>query len=106
GLLGHTFAKAGTYALGVRDRELRGGASMSYRLNIGELPIVTAVFPLGLKQGSEAEIRVDGVFLDTNRVKVKAPADAPLGSKITVPVTSSKGKPLGQKSVIVGEFPE
>ena len=28
-----------------RDRELRGGTGMNYRLHIGDLPVVTNIFP-------------------------------------------------------------
>ena len=51
GLLGYTCPTAGAYAVGVRDREYRGDASMFYRLNIGDIPIVTGVFPLGIQRG-------------------------------------------------------
>src|SRR5262249_624218 len=106
GLLGYIFDQAGTYALGVRDRELRGGTGMTYRLNLGDLPVVTSVFPLGLRRGTETDVTVDGVFLERPSVKVKAPADAAIGSRVPVPATSKLGTPLGLKSVVVGEFPE
>src|ERR1700704_6481633 len=35
-----------------------------------------------------------------------APADAAVGSRIAVPVSSRLGVPLGSKSVVVGEFSE
>src|SRR5262249_61976702 len=76
GLLGYTFDKAGTYALGVRDRDLRGGPGMTYRLHVGELPVVTSIFPLGARQGTETEVRVEGVHLASSKVKVKVPVDA------------------------------
>jgi hypothetical protein len=106
GHLGHTFDAAGSFALGVRDREFRGGADMKYQLELGALPVVTAVFPLGLKRGTAAEVQVDGVHLDQTKVAVKVPADAAPGSTIPVPVTSTLGKPLGTAQVVVGEFPE
>ncbi len=105
--LGFICPKAGAYAVGVRDREYRGGADMPYRLHVGAVPVVTAVFPLGLRRGSEADIRLEGVHLGgIKSVNVKAPADAALGSRIPVPVTSPLGAPLGNPSVVVGEFPE
>jgi len=103
GSLGYTFDKAGTYALGIRDREFRGGMGMDYRLHLGNLPVVTAVFPLGLERGSEADIQLEGVHLGTlmgsaKTVHVKAAADAAPGTRLPLP--------LGNKSVVVGEFPE
>src|SRR5262249_58789401 len=107
GTLGHTFDKPGAYALGLRDREYRGGPDMQYRLNVGDVPVVTAVFPLGVQRGTEADIRLEGVHLGTaSTVRVKAPADAAPGTQLPVPVTTPKGAPAGAPSVVVGEFPE
>ena len=107
GLLGYTCPADGTYAVGVRDREFRGDPGMSYRLHVGGLPVVTGVFPLGLQRGTSAEVRVDGVNLGPTRTAhVSAPADAALGSKIPVAVTTPGGPALGAPSVVVGEFPE
>jgi hypothetical protein len=79
---------------------------MHYRLHLGEIPVVTAIFPLGVQRGIEADIRVEGVFLGTEKVHVKAPADAALGSKIPIPLTTPRGTPLGNLQLSVGEFPE
>ena len=104
GLLGHRCARAGTYALGLRDREYRGGAALSYRLSIGDIPIVASVFPLGLQRGTTADIHLEGVNLGTTtRVRVKAPETAALGARLAVPVA---GTIAGAPSVVVGEFPE
>jgi len=106
GLLGHTCDKAGTYALGIRDREYRGGA-LGYRLNMGDVPIVTSVFPLGLQRGTEAELRLEGVHLGDAKVqRFKAPADAAPGSRLPLTVNTPLGPALGNPSVIVDEFPE
>jgi WD40 repeat protein len=107
GLLGHTCARAGVYVLSIRDRDYRGGAQMAYRLHMGDIPIVTAVYPLGVQRGSEATIHVEGVNLGTLiAVQLKAPTNAELGSRIPVSFTTPKGAPLGNPSVVVGELPE
>ncbi len=107
GLLGYTCPTAGAYAVGVRDREYRGDAAMFYRLNIGDIPIVTGVFPLGIQRGTEADVQVEGVHLGPTRtVHVKAPADAAVGGRLPVPLATPNGPPLGDLSVLVGEFPE
>jgi hypothetical protein len=123
GLLGYKCEVAGTYVIGIRDRDYRGDLSMTYRLNIGDIPIVTAVFPLGVQRGTTACIQVDGVNLGSSKpgkpqsdsndlnagfhlVAVKAPADAKLGTRIPVPVKSPHGATLGNPTVVVGEFPE
>jgi hypothetical protein len=107
GVLGYTCEKAGAYALVIRDREYRGAADMHYRLHIGEVPVVTAVFPLGLQRGTEADIHIEGVHLGTTKtVHIKAPADAAPGTRLPLAVATPHGAPLGIQSVVVGEFPE
>jgi WD40 repeat protein len=106
GVLGYTCSRAGTYALGIRDRDFRGNADMHYRLHVGEVPVVTSIFPLGLQRGTEASIHLEGVNLGgVASVTVKAPAEAPLGSQLPVPVVTPKGKPVNLPKVAVGEFP-
>jgi WD40 repeat protein len=107
GLLGYMSAKAGTYAIGIRDKEYRGGGDKTYRLHVGQIPIVTSVFPLGVQRGTEANIQLQGVHLGANQiVRVSVPADAVVGSRAPVPFTTPEGAPLGTLSVVVGEFPE
>ena len=107
GVLGYTCDRAAAYALGVRDRQYRGSGEMRYHLHLGAMPIVTAVFPLGLQRGTEAEIAVEGVQLgETKTVHLKAPADAAVGSRLPLMIRTPSGKPLGDPSVVVGEFPE
>ncbi len=115
GHLGYTFAAAGTYAIGVRDRDLRGGAKMYYRLHLGEIPVVTSFFPLGVQRGTKTEVLLWGVFLKPIHdplitsmpvVPIAAAAGATPGSKIPVDWTTPWGKPLGLPQLTVGEFPE
>src|SRR5262249_28910192 len=92
--------------LGIRDRDFRGGADMPYRLHVGEIPVVTAVFPLGVQRGTEAKVRLEGVFLGpTPDATVKVAADAAPGSRVPVPFTTPLGAPLGSPRVVAVEFP-
>jgi hypothetical protein len=106
GLLGVFCPEAGNYTLSLRDRDYRGGPDFRYRINVGAVPVVTGVVPLGLRRGTERTIHVEGVNLGTHNVAVKAAADATPGSKVPVPVTSPLGPVLGSATVVVGEFPE
>ncbi|HEY7154558.1 MAG TPA: c-type cytochrome domain-containing protein [Gemmataceae bacterium] len=104
GLLGYICPKAGVYALGVRDRDYRGDPGMKYRLTLGDLPIITSVFPLGVQRGTETEVHLQGVNLGPTRtVRVKVPADAAIGSRVPVPLAV---KALGNPTVLVDEFPQ
>jgi WD40 repeat protein len=104
-LLGHTCGKAGVYSLGVRDHDYRGGADTTYRLSIGDVPVVTSVFPLGVRRGESAEVRLEGVNLGAKRTAVvQAPPTAMVGSRL--PVLAGSDAPLGSPSLVVGEFPD
>ncbi|MBL8799110.1 MAG: hypothetical protein JNM56_34815, partial [Planctomycetia bacterium] len=105
GVLGFTCPQAGTYRLSIRDRDYRGGG-LSYRLHVGEVPVVTAVFPLGVQRGTEATVQLEGVNLGSQRaVKVEAPSSAAPGTRLPLKVETPHGPPLGTVSVVVGEFP-
>jgi dipeptidyl aminopeptidase/acylaminoacyl peptidase len=104
GVLGFTCPSAGTYALGIRDRDYRG-ADLTYRLHVGELAVVTSVFPLGLRRGTEINVTIEGVHLPFRKTFVIARDDATLGSQIAVGFEPKK-QPVGAASLVVGEFPE
>jgi WD40 repeat protein len=109
GLLGYTCPAAGTYAIGIHDKEYRGGADMFYRLHVGDIPIVTAVHPMGVERGKSAAVRLVGVNLRRAWAVIDIRADATIGSRVAIPFVERDGyveKPLGDAGVIVGEFPE
>lgn len=106
-LLTYKFTKDGTYFIRVSDAFNRGGKRNFYRLNMGELPFVTNVFPLGLQKGSEAELSVRGLNLESSKVKVKVPdSSAGWDERVGVPVKSSKGELLNNLRAAVGPYPE
>lgn len=105
--LGYTFSQAGTYALGIQDEEFQGNPQLRYRLHLGNLPVVTAVFPLGLQRGTEATLQIVGVHLGSQRqVALRAAPQALPGSRLSLSLTTPLGPPLGLPQVVVGEFPE
>jgi Planctomycete cytochrome C/WD domain, G-beta repeat len=107
GHLGHRCARAGTYALGIRDRDFRGTADMTYRLSVGPVPVVTSYFPLGVRQGTTCEIALEGVHLGKGRsARVEIPKTATPGSRVPVNIATPEGPALGTPSLVVGEFAE
>ncbi len=107
GVLGYTCPKAGVYALGVRDRDYRGGPGMTYKLNVGAVPVVTSVFPLGLQRGTTADVQLQGVHLGgLKSVRLAAAPDAAVGARLPLPLPQLRETPLGLRTLIVGEFPE
>ncbi len=97
-MLGFIAPKAGRYAIAIRDKDYRGGADFSYRLNVGDVPVVTSVFPLAVSKGKAVDVHVDGVNLGPAKpMRVTAPMEAAVGSRLPLPV--------GGASVSVAEFP-
>lgn len=70
----HTFAKEGTYYVRVADYEKSGRATHTYRIKVGEFPLISSVFPLGLRRGTEAEIRLAGAHLGAGAARVAGKA--------------------------------
>ena len=107
-VLGYAIPKAGSYSVGIRDREYRGAVDMTYRLHIGDVPVITGVFPLGVQRGKTASVHVEGVNLGAmggQAVKVTVPAEAVPGSRVPLPMPKTGELPLGNASVVVDEFP-
>ena len=107
GLLGYRCTAAGSFSLGIRDREFRGGADFTYRISIGDFPIVTGVVPLSIQRGKDETLTLLGVNLGMAQQRhLAVPADAVPGSKIAVPLPKLAEKILGEAQIVAGEFPE
>jgi hypothetical protein len=106
GLLGFVCPKAGTYALGIRDKEFRGEPNFSYRISIGDFPIVIGVNPLSIERGKETEIDLLGVNLGALHRLRFAPSDAAPGTKLPVTLPKLNEPVVGTAQVVVGEFPQ
>lgn len=106
--LGFTIPRTGSYGIGIRDKEFRGAQDMSYRLQIGAIPVITGVFPLAIQRGRSADVHIEGVNLGVPnglQVKVTVPADAKPGSRIPIALPMLNEKPLGEAFVMAAEFP-
>jgi WD40 repeat protein len=101
--LGFAIPRSGVYAIGLRDRDYRGGAEFRYRLHVGDVPVVTGVFPLAVPRGRAADVHIEGVNLGgAIRARLAVPADAAIGSRLPVPLPRSA---VGKAEVVVAEFP-
>ena len=75
-LLAHRFVESGDYTVQLTDYEQRGMGKpneFGYRLNIGELSVVTGWFPLGLRQGTSGTISLEGHNLPSRQLTIAAP---------------------------------
>lgn len=93
----------GEYLLEIRDALHRGREDFVYRVVVGELPWVTAAFPLGARAGNETVVELDGWNLPTNRLVLAPPPDA----RGEILVTELAGRPLLQPlRFAVSDLPE
>ena len=107
GLLGFPCEKDDVYVLALRDREFRGGGEFSYRMHVGDIPIVSSFLPLGAQRGTMTTVAIRGVHLGGKvEVYMAVPADAAVGSRVPVPISVKVGRVLNAPSLVVGEFPE
>ncbi len=58
----------GFYEVEIKDSIFRGREDFVYRIEVGELPFVKAVFPLGAHVGEPAKVEVDGWNLPVDTV--------------------------------------
>ena len=105
--LAYTFSQSGTYRIRVTDSAGAGSARHFYRLNIGALPYLTRVFPLGLRKSTTAELDLEGVNLeDHQKIKVEAPANPRHGETLWIQPTARGRESQTRLRVAVGEDPE
>lgn len=119
-LLGYRFAQAGSYIIQLRDFESAGGGDVHYRLNVGEFPVVTNVFPLGGQKGTTVDVQVRGFNLNSLWVlpdqgdsvgggtvtKVALPGEGGWNRFAAVTPPTSKGAIYATKVLAVGDDPE
>ena len=67
-LLAYEIPNDGEYLAEIHDSIYRGREDFVYRITIGELPVITSIFPLGGKAGARAFIDTQGWNLPVTRV--------------------------------------
>lgn len=74
-LIYYEVPKDGEYIVEIHDSVYRGREDFVYRITIGELPIVTGIFPMGAKAGTVAPIELMGWNLTQTQINIKASPD-------------------------------
>jgi hypothetical protein len=79
--------KDGQYVIEIKDAIYRGRPDFVYRIELGELPYITSIFPLGAPAGAAATVKLGGWNLPTDVLTIDA-RDMPPGVH---PVAVSRG---------------
>ncbi|MGD9723119.1 MAG: c-type cytochrome domain-containing protein [Pirellulales bacterium] len=93
----------GRYIARVSDLLHEGASDHVYRLSLGELPVVTAVYPLSVPANQETEVELVGFNLPAD-AKAKLPATA--SGEIAVPLDAARYRGTKSLQVVVGSLPE
>lgn len=102
----YTTQQAGEHTLHLRDVRFQGSGNHRYRLNIGELPYLQSVFPLGGKRGAANNINVAGANLGSvNAIQLDISPDAKLGIQ-ELRVSTTNGLETNPYPFAIGEFNE
>ena len=84
-LLHYEIPADGEYVAEVHDSIFRGREDFVYRVSIGELPVITSIFPLGVKAGARATVEMRGWNLPSANLmqnfKWKTAGVYPVGTK-------------------------
>lgn len=106
-VLAYKFPQAGIYVLTVEDAEQAGGDRYDYRIDAGVFPYVTAIFPLGVRKGTSAAIKIRGFNLGkTQYVDVKGQEPSLRGTTIPLVVETPLGPSLNRPRLALGEHSE
>jgi hypothetical protein len=97
----------GRYTISITDRALGGGGEYFYRLDAGNLPYITGVFPLGVRVGQPVQVSITGVNLGgVSQTRIVPP---PIGEGwTTFPLESTGGeiRSVNEVRLALGNEPE
>jgi len=106
-LLGYRFTEDASCILQLRDYESAGGPDVHYRLNAGEFPVITDVFPFGAQSGTTTDVEIQGFNLGgAKTARVSSPAYSGRDSAASVSLNTPKGPPIQSRTIQVGPDPE
>ena len=80
----HKFDKAGTYFVRVSDYQSSGSGRHFYRIKLGNFPLLTAAFPLGVAKGKSGEVTLTGYDLPARKVAVNGSTAPDLENSVIV----------------------
>ncbi len=70
--------KTGYYYAELKDAMFRGRDDFVYRLRVGELPFIDAIFPNGGQRGKNTEVMIQGVNLQSKKAVISNKEGAPV----------------------------
>ncbi|MCL4694838.1 MAG: pre-peptidase C-terminal domain-containing protein, partial [Candidatus Hydrogenedentes bacterium] len=102
--LGYRADADGAIVIEISDVDLRGG--LGYRLHVGAYPMVTGMWPLGLRAGDPQSVQVAGFNLAGDTIEVDPPDAVRQDATTRVPLTAVEGSPVSAPVLAVAAYEE
>lgn len=102
----HKFEKEGTYYVRVGDYLQSGRASHFYRIKVGQLPLATSAYPLGVRQGSSTQVALRGYNLGSGTVSVEGKPSPDDDSAVIFRPSTPAGHSFTKVKLALGSLPE
>lgn len=99
-----TFPADGVYVLELRDNRYKAGGK--YRLRVGDFPLVSTPFPLGVQAGGAGQIAAAGPFVAGVSASIVAGPFAALGNRTLFSAKLPGGQSSGFAPLVVSELAE
>lgn len=106
-VLAVTIPRDGEYVLTLADADYGGSAGHFYRIDAGQPPYLTGVFPLGIERNSAADVHVTGLNMGrVGDVRLSVGSDRAAGAMVEVPIATPGGTPVNSKSIVACDGPQ
>lgn len=103
--LRHKFEQAGDYIIEVRDIRYQGGSGHFFRLRIGDFPLLSSPYPMGVTRGSAAKVTFVGQDTDgVGELEIRAPSELDV-NWVNVAARRANGKSSGFATLRVENAP-
>lgn len=102
----HKFAKDGVHYVRVTDYEKSGRGSHTYRIKVGEFPLVTSAFPLGLQRASKSELQLAGYNLGINKITATGTPSKEDPNALLLRPQTPEGPAFNRIKLALGNEPE
>lgn len=93
-IISYTVPEDGEYMLEITDAIYRGREDFVYRVTIGELPLMTSIFPLGARAGGVEKVSTEGWNMQGAQVKLPPAGAEPGVYRVTASKAGFVSNPL------------
>lgn len=102
----YKFPQEGTYYIRVADYLQKGSAAHFYRIKVGDFPLVTGAYPLGVKWNATSEVKLRGMNLGDARMRVTGKPSPEDPDAVIARASAPSGNSFNEVRLDLGSDPE